>query len=91
MLPRLKMLTPNSAALARSAYGTPGVAEAVEGLRARHLVDEVQVDVEQVGLTLGTAHDVRVPDLLGQCLRHASAPRSTLIRAFRTRTCHLVW
>ena len=32
------------------AHGAAGQAQAVEGLRAGHLVDEVEVDVEQVGL-----------------------------------------
>ena len=45
-------------------------AQAVERLRAGHLVDEVQVDVEQVGLTRGTAHHVGVVDLLRQGCRH---------------------
>ena len=37
-------------------------AKAVERLRGRHLVDKVQIDEEQVGLTLGAADDVLVPD-----------------------------
>jgi hypothetical protein len=48
--------------------------EAVERLRARDLVHEVQVDVEQVGLAVGTAHHVGVVDLLGQGLRHWNFP-----------------
>ena len=52
--------------------GTPhaatGEPQAVERLRAGHLVDEVQVDVEQVGFAGRRAHDVAVPDLLRQCL-----------------------
>ncbi len=49
----------------------PGQPQAVERLRARHLVDEVQVDVEQVRLVAGPlAHDVRVPQLLGQRPAH---------------------
>jgi hypothetical protein len=47
-----------------------GRAQAVEGLRAGDLVDEVQVDVEQVRLAGGAADDVGVVDLLGQGLRH---------------------
>ena len=34
-----------------TAYGPAGEAQAVEGLGAGHLVDEVEVDVEQVGFT----------------------------------------
>ena len=36
--------------------------QAVEGLRGGDLVDQVQVDEEEVGLTLGAADDVLVPD-----------------------------
>jgi hypothetical protein len=52
----------------RPARGT----EAVERLRARDLVHEVQVDVEQVGLAVGAAHHVGVVDLLRQGLRHGA-------------------
>ena len=44
--------------------------QAVERLRAGHFVDEVEVDVEQVRLTLGMPDYVCVPDLLGQCAPH---------------------
>ena len=47
-----------------------GEAQAVEGLRRGHLVEEVEVDVEQVGLSRGAPDDVLVPDLLGQGLAH---------------------
>ena len=43
------------------AHGAPGQAQTVEGLRARDLVDEVEVDVDQVGRDL-----VGRPDLLEQ-------------------------
>ena len=43
-----------------------GGTQAVEGLRAGHLVQQVQVDEEQIRLALGGSHDVGVPDLLGQ-------------------------
>ena len=39
-------------------------ADAVERLGRGHLVDEMQVDVEQVRLALGPADHVLVPDLL---------------------------
>ena len=42
-----------------------GQAQPVERLRARHLVDEVHVDVEQIRLAGGGVHDVAVPELLG--------------------------
>ena len=48
-------------------HRAPGQAQAVEGLRGGDLVDQVQVDVEQVGLAVGGPHDVAVPDLLGEC------------------------
>src|SRR5690606_36177583 len=47
-----------------------GEPEPVERLGAGDLVDEVQVDVEQVGLAVGTAHDVLLPDLLRKCAAH---------------------
>ena len=53
-----------------TAYGAAREAEAVEGLRRGHLVEEVEVDEEEVGLSGGTADDVLVPDLLGQGLAH---------------------
>ena len=43
-----------------------GQAEAVEGLGGGDLVDEVEVDVEQVGLAVGPVDHVLVPDLLGE-------------------------
>jgi hypothetical protein len=45
-------------------------AQAVERLRAGHLVDEVHVDEQQVGLTGCGAYDVAVPELLGEGLAH---------------------
>ena len=53
-----------------SAYGPAGEAQPVEGLRRGDLVDEVEVDVEQVGLTLGLSDDVLVPHLLRQRASH---------------------
>ena len=52
----------------------PGGAEPVEGLRAGHLVHEVQVDVEQIGLPRGAAHHMGLVDLLRQRLRHGRSP-----------------
>ena len=59
------------------AHGAAGQAQAVERLRRRDLVHEVEIDVEEVGLAVGAVHDVAVPDLLAQCARlwhHAGAP-----------------
>src|SRR4029077_10519719 len=43
-----------------------GEPQRLERLRRRHLVHEVQVDVEEVGLARRTMDHVRVPDLLGE-------------------------
>ena len=57
-------------------------AEALERLRARHLVHEVQVDIEQVGLTVGAMHHMAFPHLLGERLRHAGGlPRIVAVGA----------
>ncbi len=45
-------------------------AQALERLRARHLVHEMQVDVEEVGLAVGAMHDMAFPYLLSQRLGH---------------------
>jgi hypothetical protein len=47
-----------------------GLTQAVEGLRAGHLVQQVQIDEEEVGLALGAPDDVVVPDLLRECPTH---------------------
>ncbi len=49
-----------------------GEAQAVEGLRRGHLVEEVEVDEEEVGLSGCAPDDVLVPDLLGQGLAHGA-------------------
>ena len=52
-----------------AAHAAARQAEAVEGLRAGHLVDEVEVDVQQVGFARRGVHHVSFPHLLRQCLR----------------------
>jgi hypothetical protein len=52
-----------------AAQRTRGHAQAVERLRAGHLVDEMQVDVEQA-----VSHLVRLPDLVEQRLWHLASP-----------------
>ena len=52
------------------ADGASGQAEPVEGLGRRDLVDQVQVDVEEVGLALAVPHDVALPHLLGERSGH---------------------
>ena len=60
-----------------AAHLAAGEPQALERLRAGHLVHEVQVDVEQVGRAVGaTPHDVRVPDLLRQRAGHRLGPSS---------------
>src|SRR3954454_9283234 len=54
----------------RTSYDAVGLTQAVERLGAGDLVDQVQVDVEQVGLVVGGAYDVRVPDLFRQSATH---------------------
>ena len=48
------------------AHGATGQAQAVEGLGRRDLVDEVEVDVEEVGLAVAVADDVAFPHLLAE-------------------------
>src|SRR5919199_466382 len=66
----------------------PRVAEAFEGLRARHLVHEVAVDIEQAGSVREAIDDVVVPDLVVKRARlrhlvlgHVSGTRSLADRA----------
>ncbi len=54
----------------RAADGPAGQPQRLERLRAGHLVDEMQVDVEQVGFVVGTPDDVGVPDLPRECAPH---------------------
>ena len=64
----------------RTAHGAPGEAEALERLGARDLVDEVQVDVEQVGLPVARTDHVVIPDLLNQSSRHEFDPSPCYIK-----------
>ncbi len=57
-----------------------GQAQAVERLRARDLVDEVQVDVDQVGFAVARLDEVAFPHLLRQCLSHVMLPRRSIVR-----------
>jgi hypothetical protein len=54
----------------RTAYRATSLPQAVKGLRTGHLVDEVKIDEEQIGLAFGGSYDVVVPHLLTQCLAH---------------------
>jgi hypothetical protein len=53
-----------------TAYRPFGLAQTVESLWAGHLVDEVKINKEQVGLTFGGSYDVVVPHFLTQRLAH---------------------
>ena len=63
-----------------TAHLAPAQAQAVEGLRGGDLVDEVQVDVEEVGLPRGRSDDVLVPDLLGKGPAHDALLRGRVVR-----------
>ena len=65
----------------RPADRTARLAEAVERLRTRHLVDEVEVDEEQIRLALRRADDVVVPYLFAECPAHdlKSSRRRSLV------------
>ena len=64
----------------RAAHRATCETQALERLRARHLVHEVEVDVEEVGRPVGApSHDVRVPDLLRQRAGHLLGPFSRSI------------
>src|SRR5690606_14468603 len=43
-------------------------------LRTRHLVDQVEIDIEEVRLTLGAAYDVLFPDLPSERSPHFCGP-----------------
>jgi hypothetical protein len=56
--------------------------QTVEGLWAGHLVHQVEIDVEEVGFPGGRVHDMRVPDLLAQRLRHGAVISSVVRRGW---------
>ena len=47
-----------------TADAAAGEPEGLEGLRAGHLMDEMEIDVEEIRLAVGPMHDVALPDLL---------------------------
>ena len=53
-----------------AAHRSAGEPQPVERLRRRHLVDQVQVDVEERGLARRLVDDVALPDPVEQRLRH---------------------
>ncbi len=62
--------------LLRSMDAAARHAQALERLRARHLVDEMPVDVEKTGAVGLRVYDVIVPNLIIQRFRHWSCPRA---------------
>ena len=69
----------SSVARVRSGRRTVPSAEpqALEGLGRGDLVDQVEVDEEEVGLTLGAADDVLVPDFFRQRPTHTQIPSAS--------------
>ena len=59
-----------------SAHAASGQAQAVEGLGRGHLVDEVQVDEQEVGLALGVLRTTWESQTLSRRVRGASATQS---------------
>ena len=51
------------------AHLAPGKLQAFEGLRRRDLVDQVQIDIDQVGALALRGHDMALPDLVEQRAR----------------------
>src|SRR5215210_1642923 len=78
-----------------TAHPPPGEPEALESLGARHLVNQVQVNVDEVGLPRGAPYHMLLPHLLCQRLRpiHQLPSRSQKSRIpfyhCRPRTCDL--
>ncbi len=59
----------------RSPHRAAGETQAVEGLRRGDLMDEMEVDVQEVRLAIGSVDDVPVPDLPREDARcHARSP-----------------
>ncbi len=53
----------------RPAYAAPGYPQPIKGLGRRHLVNQMEVDVQQVGLTLGLPDHVSIPNLVSEGFR----------------------
>jgi hypothetical protein len=51
-------------------YCAPREAQSVERLGRGHLVDQVEIDEEKVGLTIGAPHHVLVPYFFRQGFTH---------------------
>ena len=66
---RLDVVVDDGERLLRRAHSAAGQPQALEGLRARHLVDEVAVDVDEARAAR-RLDDMVVPDLVIQRTRH---------------------
>ena len=58
----------------RPADAAAGQAEALESLWARHLVNEMTIDIEDASAVLHAVYDVCVPNLVEQRARHLAFP-----------------
>ena len=60
------------------AHGSPCQAQGFEGLGGGHLVNQVEIDVKEIGLAGSRIHDVVVPHLFeqGPCRHGTSFPRA---------------
>ena len=69
-------------------HGALREAQAFERLRARDLVDEVQVDVDEVRFAPRATDDVALPDLLGKGALHASSMNAAArLRSYPIAPC----
>ena len=64
--------------LFRMAHLAAGHAQAFESLRARHLMDEMAVDIEEAGAVLGLVDQMIVPDLVVKRARLHPLPRMSM-------------
>ena len=62
-----------------AADGATGDAQSLERLRARHLMDEMAIDIDQAGAVIARRDDMRIPDLFVEGAgagRHGAALRA---------------
>src|SRR4030095_7560907 len=67
----------------RTMHLAAGGAQALEGLRARHLMDEMAVDIKQAGAVVLAMDEVTVPDLVEQRARfcHRTNPIGLVVQS----------
>ena len=61
----------------RAADFSAGKTQAIECLWASYLMNQVEVDIQQIGFTRCAANHVIIPNLLCQCLTHFNAALSS--------------